>query len=96
MKRFSIIHNLDDKECLICGSTQNIHIHEVFYGTANRQLSIKYGLCVCLCGRHHNLSNVGVHFNKQLDTNLKQHAQQKFNEVYPELNFMKIFGKNYL
>ena len=96
MKRFSIIHNLDDKECLICGSTHNIHIHEVFYGTANRQLSIKYGLCVCLCGRHHNLNNVGVHSNKQFDTNLKQHAQKRFNEVYPELDFMKIFGKSYL
>lgn len=96
MKRFSIIHNLEDKECLICGSTYNTHIHEVFYGTANRKLSIKYGLCVCLCARHHNMSDEGVHFNKPLDTKLKQYAQKKFNEVYPDLDFMRIFGKNYL
>lgn len=96
MKRFSIIHNLDDKECFICGATYNTHIHEVFYGTANRQLSIKYGLCVCLCAKHHNMSDEGVHFNKPLDTELKQYAQKRFNEVYPDLDFMRIFGKNYL
>lgn len=96
MKRFSIIHNLEDRVCLVCGSTQNIHIHEVFFGTANRKLSIKYGLCVCLCARHHNMSNSGVHFDKGLDRNLKEFAQKKFNEVYPELEFRKIFGKSYL
>ena len=96
MKRFSIIHNLEDRECLICGSTHNIHIHEVFYGSANRQLSIKYGLCVCLCARHHNMSESGVHFSKPLDIKLKKFAQERFNEAYPELDFLKIFGKNYL
>ena len=96
MKRFSIIHNLDERECLICGTNQNIHIHEVFFGYGKRQLSIKYGLCVCLCARHHNMSNDGVHFHKPMDIKLKQHAQKRFNEVYPELDFMQIFGKNYL
>lgn len=96
MKRYSIIHNLEDRTCLVCKTNQNIHIHEVFFGSANRKLSIEYGLCVCLCGRHHNLSNEGVHYNRTLDIKLKQHAQKKFNEVYPDLDFLKIFGKNYL
>lgn len=90
----SIIDN--EKQCLVCGSTSNLHKHHIFYGTANRKLSEQYGCWCYLCGRHHNLSNVGVHFNKQLDTNLKQHAQKRFNEVYPELDFVKIFGKNYI
>ena len=90
----SIIYN--EKQCLVCGSESNLHKHHIFYGTANRKLSEQYGCWCYLCGRHHNLSNVGVHFNKQLDTNLKQHAQQRFNEVYPELNFREIFGKSYL
>lgn len=96
MQRYSIIHDLSERKCLVCGSTYNTHIHEVFFGTANRKLSIKYGLCVCLCARHHNMSNEGVHYNKALDTKLKVFAQKKFNEVYPDLDFRKIFGKNYL
>lgn len=98
MKRYSIIHDLDDKTCYVCGSTQNIHIHEVFFGTANRQLSIKYGLCVCLCAKHHNMSNEGVHFDKRLDRLLKECAQSRAQKKYgwSTEEFIKIFGKNYL
>lgn len=90
----SIISN--EKQCLICGSTYNLHRHHIFGGVANRKLSEQYGCWCYLCARHHNMSNDGVHFSKSLDTNLKQFGQQKFIEAYPELDFMKIFGKNYL
>ena len=90
----SIIDN--NKECLVCGSTYNLHKHHIFYGYANRKLSEKYGCWCYLCARHHNMSNDGVHFHKPMDIKLKQHAQKRFNEVYPELDFMQIFGKNYL
>lgn len=90
----SIINN--NHQCLVCGSTHNLHKHHIFFGTANRKLSEKYGCWCYLCARHHNMSNEGVHFNKPLDTKLKQYAQKKFNEVYPDLDFMRIFGKNYL
>ena len=90
----SIIDN--EKQCLVCGSTSGLHKHHIFFGTSNRKLSEKYGCWCYLCGRHHNLSNVGVHSNRQLDINLKQFAQEKFNEVYPELDFREIFGKSYL
>jgi hypothetical protein len=42
------------------------------------------------------MSNAGVHFNTELDSKLKAHTQKRFNEVYPDLDFLKIFGKNYL
>jgi hypothetical protein len=42
------------------------------------------------------MSSSGVHFDKGLDRNLKEFAQKKFNGVYPELDFRKIFGKSYL
>ena len=86
----------DMEHCLVCGTNQNIHIHHVIYGTAKRKLSDKYGLIVPLCATHHNMSKQGVHFNKTLDTKLKQYAQRKFEENYPELSFLKVFGKNYL
>ena len=95
MNRYSILVNNFD-ECIECGTTRDIHKHEVFFGTANRKLSIKYGLVVPLCAYHHNMSNKGVHFNKKLDTELKQMAQRRFNVVYPDLDFIKVFGKNYL
>lgn len=94
MKRFSILQN--EKKCFVCGTTYNIHTHEIFFGTANRKKSIKYGCCIYLCGYHHNLSNEGVHFNKKLDTYLKQIGQRAFEEKYPDKDFLKEFGRNYL
>ena len=93
--RFSIIVK-DFDRCLICGSYLNIHKHEIFFGTANRKLSIKYGLVVPLCHRHHNGSNAGVHYNKELNIKLKQQGQKAFEYHYPDLDFIKIFGKSYL
>ena len=42
------------------------------------------------------MSNEGVHFNTVLDRKLKAHTQKRFNEAYPELDFLRIFGKNYI
>lgn len=90
----SIISN--ERYCLVCGTTENLHKHHLIYGTGKRQLSEKYGLWCYLCYKHHNGSNEGVHFNKQLDLALKEMAQRKFNEVYPDLDWLQIFGRNYL
>jgi hypothetical protein len=40
---------------------------------------------------------MGVHHgNKELDMKLKRMAQRRFEEVYPELSFLAVFGRNYL
>ena len=75
----SIISN--EHYCLICGTTQNLHKHHIFFGSANRKKSEKYGCWCYLCGKHHNLSNEGVHFNKDLDNRLKKMTQKKFEET---------------
>lgn len=85
-----------NKECWVCGTTQDIHEHHIIYGTANRKQSEKYGLKVWLCGKHHNLSNEGVHFNKELDRRLKVLAQQRFEEEYPNESFLRVFGRVYV
>lgn len=90
----SIISN--ERECYVCGTIVNLHRHHIFYGMANRKQSEKYGCWVFLCPKHHNISNAGVHFNKALDIELKQKCQRKFMEVYPDLDFIKTFGRNYL
>jgi hypothetical protein len=95
MNRFSILQ--DKKQCYVCGTTQNINIHEVYFGK-NRQNSIKWGCCVYLCSKHHNQSNDGVHFNKELDNHLKQVMEQQFLKHYDKTieDFISIFKKNYL
>jgi hypothetical protein len=70
--------------------------HHCIYGTANRKLSEKYGLKIYLCHWCHNEPPRGLHFNKKLDTEIKQMAQRRFNVVYPDLDFMQIFGRSFL
>lgn len=94
-KRYSILQK--EKRCYVCGAIYNIHIHEVFFGR-NRKKSIEDGCCVYLCGKHHNLSNEGVHYNKELDNKLKRIMQKIWCDHYnkTEEDFIKRFHKNYL
>lgn len=86
----------DAPYCRVCRTTLNLHKHHVFEGTGNRKQSEKYGCVYWLCGNHHNLSKYGAHFNKELELELKQEAQKKFEEMYDHETFIKVFGKNYL
>ncbi len=74
------------------------HRHEVFYGTANRQKSIKYGLVVFLTPEAHNMSDKGIHANREFDLYVKRIAQRAAMEKYGWTidDFRAIFGKNYL
>ena len=78
----------DERECYICHSTY-VEDHHIFFGTANRQLSEKYGLKVWLCPIHHR-GVYSPHFDKELDDKLKQLAKEKFEETYP-YNFQRLF-----
>jgi hypothetical protein len=86
------------KRCLVCHTEQNLHLHHVYEGTGRRKISDKYGLTVWLCAKHHNMSDEGVHFNRELDLALKQAAQKKAMAHYgwDVEAFIKIFGKNYI
>ena len=87
-ERFSIITNNLDK-CVICGK-KRANLHEVYYGTGKRQLSIKYGCVIPLCYIHH----IMVHNNHAIDLTWKIKTQEAFESVYND-DFIKIFGKNY-
>lgn len=98
MKRYSIIHNMD--RCYECKCRYNLHIHEVFFGTANRKKSIEDGMCVSLCGLHHNQSEDGVHGKngRELDLKLKRDAQLIWMNYYKKdvEDFIKRFGKSFI
>ena len=80
----------DLDHCFICGRPKE-DLHEIFMGR-NRLNSIKYGLVLPLCREHHIL------IHNDLNTRLIYFklGQKKFNEVYPNLDFVEIFGRNYL
>ena len=94
MKGFSIITN-DFESCFLCGSHNWIEVHHIF-GGANRTKSTKYGLVVPLCHYCHNEPPNGVHFNKERRTYLNKLGQEAFEKHNPDLDFLRIFGKNYL
>lgn len=97
-KRYSILTN-DLEHCIECGR-DGINKHEIFYGTANRKLSIKYGLVIPLCQeQHHNQYNSrGIHFDKGLCDKWHIIGQKKAMEFYKWTtdDFIKIFGKSYI
>lgn len=69
----------------------------MFFG-ANRQKSIKYGLVVFLTPEMHNMSNKGVHFNREFDLYLKRIGQKAWQDYYNKTkeDFIKEFKRNYL
>ena len=74
--------------------------HEIFFGTANRQKSIKYGLVVFIKPEDHNMSAYGVHCIKghDFDTYLKEYGQYIAMQTYGwnKEDFRNVFGKSYL
>lgn len=97
MKRYSIITK-DLEHCVECGR-YNVELHEVFFGTANRKISIEDGLVIPLCKiQHHNGNLIGIHKDKELNEKWKKIAQQKWQEHYnkTEDEFRARYGKSYL
>lgn len=84
-----------EKRCYVTGWTIDLHKHHIF-GGGRRKLSERYGLWVWLRSDWHNQSDYGVHFNKELDTLLKQKGQEAFERNHTRAEFMAIFGRNYL
>ena len=94
-QRFSIFTSNLDK-CIICGKFP-VNKHEIFFGNGKRQLSIEYGLVIPLCTEeHHNqIKQKGIHFDSKLRKDWQIIGQEAFEETYPDLDLLEIFGKNY-
>lgn len=78
-------------------SKSNItHRHHIF-GASNRKRSEKYGYIIPLHPNLHNMSNNGVHFNKELDLKFKRMAQEHFEENHgTREEFIREFDRSYL
>ncbi|MBQ0113854.1 MAG: hypothetical protein KBT03_12050 [Bacteroidales bacterium] len=91
-----------DGTCYLCKwlhddwTRHELHEHHVFGGVANRTLSEQYGLKVYLCLEHHLMGAEAVHKNKDSMDLVRREGQKAFERNYPELDFVEVFGKNYL
>ena len=94
MRKNSILQT--EKKCYITGRTDNLHLHHIFGGTGKRKISDENGFTVWLTAEYHNMSDKGVHFNRELDLMLKRECQKKFEETHSRLEFLKLIGRNYL
>ena len=83
-----------EKRCYICARTSGkLHIHHCLSGTSDRELSEDYALKIYLCPQCHSK----VHDKHMYETEIKQMAQRKFEEVYgTREDFIRIFGKSFL
>ena len=101
MRGRSLLSDESDPRCYVCGSTYNLHVHHVYPGCGRRKVSDEQGCWVYLCGPHHNQSNHGVHFDRQLDIEIRRQCQMAWEErdgvSDPEhREFIATFGRNYL
>ena len=86
-----------ERECYMCHTTKDIHVHHIYPGSGRRKLSEEDGCWCYLCARHHNLSDKSVHFDRELDLWLKKICQKKWEEKKGQRNdFIRRYGRSYL
>lgn len=84
-----------EKQCLVCHKKTGLHRHHVYSGPL-RRMSEENGFTVWLCGRHHNLSRDGIHFNRELDLEVRRLGQHMYEQTHNREEFVKLTGRNYL
>ena len=91
----SILQDLSEPRCYVCGCTRALELHHVMSGNANRPLSTRYGLLLFLCHDHHT-GRIGVHSDYILKERLEKDALRAFEKLYGHNKWMQVFRKNYL
>ena len=87
--------------CDVRWSTQRfdgLHKHHIFGGNPNRKHSDEDGLVIFLKPEDHNMSEKGIHSNREFDLYAKRKAQLVWMEFYGKTveDFIKRYGKNWL
>ena len=91
-----------EKECYLCRkmfgicTDRGLHKHHIFEGYGRRRQSEEMGAWIWLCAKHHNMSDYGIHFNKDIDMEVKRECQRKYEKTHSREEFMELIGRNYL
>lgn len=94
MAHRSIMMNLDNDVCFLCGRRGNVQCHHVMHGSANRKLAEQDGLMVNLCFSCHHI----LHDTGRGDKELMKVAEARwldYNFACVD-DFIARYGKNYL
>lgn len=89
------LFNTEEDVCYVCKCEVPTARHEVLYGN-NRENSKFYGLWINVCPNCHQYGAYAIHRYPEKYEHLKQEAQRLFEETFTDLDFMEIFGRNYL
>ena len=90
-KAFSVFTN-DLNKCVIT-HTGPTHIHHIF-GASNKANSEKYGFLIPLSPEYHDMSDKGIHFDREFDLLYKHKCQEYWLEnIGTKEEFIKEFGK---
>ena len=75
-----------------------LHKHHIFGGNPNRRLSEEDGLFVYLPPELHDMSDKGIHFDKEFMDYAHKVGQEAWMKYYNKTteDFIKKYGKNYL
>lgn len=91
----SIMQNMGERKCYLCGARGDLVVHHALHGYANRKKSDQDALIVWLCPVpcHHDLHDKGLH-----DDKVKRDAQIAWMRVYRKDvdAFISRYGKSYL
>lgn len=86
-----------EEECFVTKARNTkLDRHEIYFGTANRKISKENGFWVYLTLALHNMSSIGVHFNREFDLQLKISCQREFEKTHSREEFRRLIGRNYL
>nr|DAF74486.1 MAG TPA: hypothetical protein [Caudoviricetes sp.] len=75
-----------------------LHKHHIFGGVPNRRYSEEDGLVIFLTPEDHNMSEKGIHANREFDLYAKRKAQLRWMEFYDktEEEFRQRYGASWL
>lgn len=94
MKQRPSVLTKDFDVCFLCGRPAEC-VHHVFAGP-NRGISEREGFIVPLCNDCHNMKDGSVHFNRELDLDIKRSCQKEYEKTHTRAEFIKLIGRNYL
>lgn len=90
----------DEPMCWLCHRPV-VHVHHIYPGVGRRDVSDREGCWVYLCPFHHNGSNHGVHFDKELDAFFRSDCQRRWERREGISDpghkaFIALMGRSYL
>ena len=82
--------------CEVCKMAPAVTTHEVYYGTANRKISIKNGFQVKICPRCHDAAHYKIDLVTDVNKVLRKQFQREYEKNHSRQEFIKLIGQNYL